>query len=115
MILVGIGGFFGAMCRFYIAVWVTQKMKRSFPIATLFINGSGSFLLGVLASVNVSQVYWQLLATGFLGAYTTFSTFGYEAVQLVSSKQYRIAMTYVVSSMIVGIVLATSGFLLFQP
>lgn len=112
MILVGIGGFFGAICRYLLGQWLTPKWNSLFPFPTWLINCSGSFALGVLAGLELSQTLWLLFATGFLGAYTTFSTFGYETIRLLDQKHYRYAVLYASSSVLLGIVFAGLGFLI---
>lgn len=61
MILVGIGGFFGALTRFYIGKWIVS----AYPWATFFINITGAFALGLLFALNLSNWLWQLCGIGF--------------------------------------------------
>lgn len=112
MILVGIGGFFGAICRYCLGLWISPRVKTYFPVATWMINGSGSFALGILFGLALPTSLWQLLATGFLGAYTTFSTFSFESIQLFQQKQYKLAVWYIISSVLLGIILTECGILL---
>lgn len=112
MILVGIGGFLGAITRYLIGQWLTPKLSTSFPLTTWLINISGSLVLGILAGLQLPTTLWLFFATGFLGAYTTFSTFGYETLYLIKQKHTRIAIFYVFSSVLVGILFAWFGFLL---
>jgi CrcB protein len=88
--MVSLGGAFGAAAR-YLVGQVTQALTNSpFPYGTLTVNTTGSFLLALLA-VSVfdqgllSQQYKLLLLTGFLGAFTTFSTFSYESLKLLTN------------------------------
>ncbi len=86
-LVVGTGGFFGAIARFLVNTAITSRCGHSFPWGTFVINVSGSFILGLMATLIVSQVLtnpnWRLGVTiGFVGAYTTFSTFEYESAQL---------------------------------
>lgn len=86
-LIVGAGGFFGAISRFLVNTGVTSRYGHSFPWGTFVINVSGSFILGLMATLIVSQVLtnpnWRLGVTvGFVGAYTTFSTFEYESAML---------------------------------
>lgn len=85
-LLVGAGGFLGAIARFLVNTWVTGRYGHQFPWATFAINVSGSFFLGLLMTLFLARVVsdpWRLLlAVGFLGAYTTFSTFEYESAKL---------------------------------
>lgn len=86
-LVVGMGGFFGAMTRYLVAVGINSRFGGLFPWATFVINISGSFVLGLLATLLLNQVLvspnWRLFVTiGFIGAYTTFSTFEYESAAL---------------------------------
>lgn len=113
MLWVGIGGIFGAISRFLLGKWIMGKTSAKLPLGTWIINLSGSFLLGVLAILHVGHVIpdwlWLLFGTGFLGAYTTFSTFGYETIQMLQQKDTRRAVIYVSSSVILGILFAWIG------
>ena len=86
-LVVGAGGFFGAVARFLVTTAVSSRYGHQFPWATFVINVSGSFVLGLLATLIAGQVLtnpnWRLGVTvGFIGAYTTFSTFEYESALL---------------------------------
>ncbi len=86
-LVVGVGGFFGAVARFLVNTAVAGRYAPAFPWATFVINVTGSFVLGLLATLIVNQVLvnpnWRLGVTvGFIGAYTTFSTFEYESASL---------------------------------
>ena len=86
-LIVGAGGFFGAVARFLISTAVSSRYAPHFPWATFLINITGSFVLGLLATLIANQVLtnplWRLGVTvGFIGAYTTFSTFEYESAAL---------------------------------
>jgi fluoride exporter len=114
--LVGLGGIFGALSRFLLGKWITSKSDSPFPLGTWIINLSGCFVLGLLAYLHVQYAFpewgWYLLGVGFLGAYTTFSTFGFETIQFMVKRDYRNAAAYVSSSVILGIVFAWIGSLL---
>lgn len=107
--LVGIGGGFGAIVRYQIGVFIGKK--GTFPIATFLINVIGSFLLGYLTG-NLNNTCHQFLCIGFLGGFTTFSTFGVETNTLLINKKYRVAIVYVVSSAIISIAACFIGYLL---
>ena len=101
MISVMLGGFFGAMSRFLISKTLSS-INRGFPFPTLIINSIGSFLLGIVLASEMSQTTYQLIGIGFLGAFTTFSTFSYETLQLMTKGQFVLATYYCVGSIILG-------------
>lgn len=102
--LIAVGGFFGSITRFFIS----QHVHKPF-IGTWVANVSGSIFLGFIVSLylinNLSPSLWLLLGIGFSGAYTTFSTFGHETLQLVINKNYQSAFLYVSSSLLISILL----------
>ena len=113
--LIGIGGSVGAAARYLLGIFINNNYKsKPFPMGTLIINISGSFLLGLLAnlySVNeITEAVWYFAGVGFCGAYTTFSTFGYETITLIQSNRAVIAGVYVLSSVIFSIITAAIGF-----
>ncbi len=112
--IIGIGGFLGAISRYGVALWIGQRWGRTFPLGTFLINISGSFLIGLLMSLFTERFMvnpqWRLLlVVGFLGAYTTFSTFEYETGALMKDGEWLIAMLNVVLSVIVGFVALKLG------
>lgn len=111
---VGTGGFLGANARYLVGLWVAQRWGDVFPWGTLLINITGSFVLGFYLTLVTERVSGSastrlFVATGFLGAYTTFSTFSYEAVRLVQHGQPISALAYVSASLIVGLAAAVAG------
>ncbi|TYP74876.1 fluoride efflux transporter CrcB [Paenibacillus methanolicus] len=115
--LIGLGGVAGTLARFYGGKWMNARTGSSFPWGTWAINISGSLLLGILFGLHeagrLSEGVWLTLGTGFCGAYTTFSTFGHETVQLVSNGQTRRAALYVLSSVVLGLASAGLGLAFF--
>lgn len=113
MLFVGVGGIFGALSRYLLGKWIASKVASSFPFGTWIINISGSFFLGFLAVLHLEHTIpewlWLILGTGFLGAYTTFSTFGYETIQLLKKRDGRAAIVYVLLSVIFGAIFAWMG------
>lgn len=103
---VAIGGFFGAMARFKISGLLN---KRFFPWGTFLINVSGSFLLGLLIGADITGGWQLLLGTGFMGAFTTFSTFHLEAVRLWINRRGSVSMYYLLASYILGLACAFAG------
>lgn len=106
-LIVGCGGIVGALLRYQIGRWVDLRQKfLSFPLATLLINITGSFVLGLLTSR--AGLWWPALhglptlffGTGACGAYTTFSTFSYESVTLLRDGRTGLGLTYIVCSFV---------------
>lgn len=112
MLAVAIGGFFGAIFRFIISQFIHVQLQKAPFIATGLINAIGSFLLGAVIGSLHSDFVLHFMAIGFLGAFTTFSTFSFEVVQLFEQKKERTALCYIVSSTIISISFAAIGYLL---
>lgn len=104
LILVGIGGTFGGLCRFQLGKLVSEKSKTTFPIGTFLINITGAILLGILTGMNMGNNIYLLLGDGFLGAFTTFSTFMYEGFNLFQDNEKLNAFVYILSTLILGII-----------
>lgn len=102
-VLVGIGGAFGSITRFALGKYISEHSKTVFPRGTFIINVSGALLLGILVTFqNYTNVY-MLLGNGFLGAFTTFSTFMYEGFNLFQEDGKFGAFKYVFGSLLLGI------------
>ncbi|MBP1916115.1 CrcB protein [Lederbergia galactosidilyticus] len=107
--LVAVGGFFGAIARYGISNWLKGKYPSFFPIATLIVNLIGSFLLGWMIGANLGHSLQLLFGTGFMGAFTTFSTFKLESIQLQAEKKWKLLAFYLGITYTVGILLAFIG------
>lgn len=103
-IFVGIGGILGSVTRYKIGEVVTSRVKIGFPIGTFLINISGAFLLGIVNGLGIKGYVSMLLADGFLGAYTTFSTFMYEGCNLFQNDKKLKSLIYIISSVILGVI-----------
>jgi len=114
-LLVGAGGFAGAIARFLAGQWMSGLVASRFPLATFFINVSGSFLLGVVAAMTAARAFANSDAValaagvGFLGAYTTFSTFELETHALLQDRLSLTASAYVIGSFVVGLFAVRAG------
>lgn len=117
-LLVGIGGFLGANARYVVARLVGTSVDTRFPLGTFVINISGSFLLGVLGTILAqrvapnSEAMRLALGIGFLGAFTTFSTFEFETHALIDDGSWLTATTNMVASLLVGLVAVRVGIVL---
>ncbi|MFN0122116.1 MAG: fluoride efflux transporter CrcB, partial [Blastocatellia bacterium] len=85
-----------------------------FPVGTFVINVTGSFVIGALLAMSETQTglpaHWRLaLATGFLGAYTTFSTFSYETLRLLETGRAALALAYALGSVLAGLLAVWLG------
>jgi CrcB protein len=114
-LLVGLGGFIGANARFVVARVVGTLFETRFPLGTFIINVSGSFLLGVLGTLVAQKVMPNsesmrlALGMGFLGAYTTFSTFEFETHALFDDGSWLTATTNMFASLFVGLLAVRAG------
>lgn len=108
--LVGFGGVLGGLTRFQLGKMISERAGTTFPIGTFLINLTGALLLGILVGTGAEGNWYHLLGDGFLGAYTTFSTFMYESVQLVRDNEKRSAIVYIFCSLLLGIVGFAAGF-----
>jgi CrcB protein len=115
-LVVGLGGFIGANARFILGAWAQRKWGTAFPYGTFLINITGCFILGLFATLTLRFAwndYWRLLiAIGFVGAYTTFSTFEYETLQLVAQGTWSRAAFNILGSVLLGFVAAYLGVVL---
>ncbi|KYC44936.1 MAG: camphor resistance protein CrcB [Candidatus Methanofastidiosum methylothiophilum] len=92
LILIGIGGFIGAVLRYLVSGWI-QNGATTFPIGTMGVNVIGSFVLGTILFASeykgiLSEETRIFLTIGLLGAFTTMSTFSYESFRLLESKDF---------------------------
>lgn len=112
---VAIGSGVGGVVRLLLGGFIQQKMGTSFPLGTLVINITGSFILGflisyALATQNITPEIRALLTTGFCGGYTTFSTFSFETATLIEDGRYERASLYILLSVGVALLGTFAGF-----
>ncbi|HEY6304032.1 MAG TPA: fluoride efflux transporter CrcB [Terriglobales bacterium] len=113
-LMVGIGGFVGAIARFWLGSYIGGKMGTRFPYGTFVINISGSFLIGLILTLLDEKTHWSpnwryLIPIGFIGAYTTFSTFEFETLRSVQDGQFLISFLNVTLSVVVGFAAVWAG------
>lgn len=110
---VGIGGFLGAIARYMLGVYIGSRYGVRFPLGTFVINVSGSFLVGLsltLLARTTASAYWRyLIPIGFIGAYTTFSTFEYETLRAIQDGQVMTGVLNVALSLVLGFVAVWAG------
>jgi CrcB protein len=116
-LLIGIGGFFGAIARHFVDRRVGLLTGCAMPWGTLLINVGGSFVAGVLVALIVERTSLSPglrapLVIGFLGAYTTFSTWMLQSWQLIEQGSWTMAMLNVGGAVVLGMVAVTSGVLI---
>jgi CrcB protein len=116
VLFIGIGGFFGAISR-YLASFLLQKLagESEFPLGIMCVNIIGCLVIGFLGGMSdsynlFSQEARALIFTGFLGAFTTFSTFSYDALNLLRHNQILFAVIYVGGSVLIGLACAWLGY-----
>jgi CrcB protein len=114
ILMVGVGGFFGGITRFQLGKFISQKQKSTFPLGTFIINITGALLLGVVTWLYSGQNAYLLFGDGFLGAYTTFSTFMYEGFNLFEDNEKLNAFVYILCSLVLGVVGYIVGFAIGQ-
>ncbi len=113
-LLIAIGGALGAMLRYFVGVVAAERFGPRFPIGTLSINISACFMIGfILEYLNrhtgVSPVWRYAVAIGFIGAFSTFSTFEFETWSELTSGAFWIAILYVAISLIFGLIAVSLG------
>ena len=111
---VALGSAIGGVARYLVGGWVQQRSGTTFPVQTLLINVSGSFLLGLiqryaLETAALSPEVRTMLTIGVCGGYTTFSTFSYETLRLVEDGDWRRAGMYTLLSVVLSISAALLG------
>ncbi len=111
---VAFGGALGAMSRFFVYNVFTHATRSTYPWATFTVNVAGSFLIGIAFILITERLemgpYWRGIVTvGFLGAFTTFSTFSMDVIGLLEQGQVSNAIIYVLSSVVVCIIAAWLG------
>src|SRR5258708_12010566 len=119
-LLVGAGGFLGAIARYWLGSFIGSRMGLRFPYGTVVINISGSFLIGLIVTLIAHRAHWNanwsyLIPIGFIGAYTTFSTFELETFRSVGQGEVFLAFLNVILSVVVGYVAVWLGLLLLPP
>ena len=108
-VAIAVGAMLGANLRFVVGNWAADRWGADFPYGTFLINVSGAFAIGLLLSfigerVGVSPLWRLFFATGFLGGYTTFSSYTWEALSLAQDGEWLGAAAYILGSNVLGFV-----------
>jgi CrcB protein len=113
---VGLAGALGAVARYLLGRFIGEQISSSFPLGTLVINVSGALLIGFIFALTtkklISPTAQAILATGFLGGYTTFSTMSWDGVQLLRGGSRRQGLLYLGGNIVPGLLAAALGLLL---
>ena len=114
LLLIAVFGAAGAVSRYGLGSWIQRYCGDWFPLGTLVVNVAGCFLLGLLAGLSthaVSHDFKNGLSAGFLGAFTTFSTFGFETVTYLEKGHLAVAAGSVAANVVLGLLAAWAGLL----
>jgi len=107
--MVGVGGALGSILRFWLGSYIGGRMGTRFPYGTMVINITGSFLIGFVYALLTANTHWSpnwryLIPIGFIGGYTTFSSFEYETLRTIQDGQVGLGLLYVAVSVCVGFI-----------
>ena len=114
---IGLGAVVGANARYLVSQLMADRFGTAFPYGTMLVNITGSLVIGFLLTLLAEQFlvspYWRLLlVVGFLGSYTTFSSYTYEAIGLIERGEWSPMLVYVLGSNIAGLVACYGGIVL---
>jgi CrcB protein len=116
VLAVAIAGALGAPSRYIVERAISARRGRRFPWGTLVVNVTGSLALGFVTGLalyhGLGATTKTVVGTGFIGAYTTFSTFAYETVDVGERTSPRLGSTYAIASLVAGVAAATLGLVL---
>ncbi len=113
VVLLCVGGAAGVNARYWLGVWISRWARPGFPWATFWINVTGCFAIGL---IGVLLAEWLphpnlrlLLVVGFLGGYTTFSSYAYETLTLAERGEWTLAALYSAGSVVLGLIAVFAG------
>jgi fluoride exporter len=114
LFIIGTGGFIGSVARYVLSQWMQRMFETTFPIGTLFVNILGSFIIGIIYALSekggiLSPELRMFLAVGICGGFTTFSSFAYENLNMLSLQQYFYTALYIGASLILGLLAVYLG------
>ncbi|MCW5908221.1 MAG: fluoride efflux transporter CrcB [Chitinophagales bacterium] len=118
ILLVGTGSFIGGVARFLLSQLLQSKISQPFPVGTLVVNIIGCLVIGSVFGLgektHISAEWRLFIMTGVCGGFTTFSAFGLETISLLRDGQHVYALTYIVASILLGLLATFGGMLLFK-
>lgn len=117
ILLVGLGGLAGTLCRYWLAGAVGRRYGETFPVGTLIVNVAGCFLIGLLFYMfeeryTASETARAILFVGLLGGFTTFSSYGLQTFALLREGRVAYAAANVVASNLLGLLMVWGGYAL---
>lgn len=112
--MVCVGGALGSILRFWLGSYIGSRTGTRFPYGTFVINVTGSFLIGLVFALLTAKTDWSpnwrcLIPVGFIGGYTTFSSFEYEALRTIQDGQLGLGLLYVALSVCFGFIAVWGG------
>ena len=110
IVFIAIGGALGALARYALGRAIQARSDSVIPFGTFAANILGPLLLGLIVGMNISGSVYMLLGDGFLGAFTTFSTFMYEEISLFADNEKKNAFVYISGTLVLGIAVYFAGF-----
>lgn len=119
LLIVGLGGGIGSMLRYLAGLFISEMNKGEFPFGTFIVNITGCFLIGLFYGMSVKNAWfsdeWRLLLiTGLCGGYTTYSSFSYESMGLISEGHFLYFALYVSLSILLGLCATWLGYIIFR-
>lgn len=114
IILVAVGGAIGSVIRYLVSLWAADKWGAAFPYGTFIVNIAGCYIIGLFMIIATERhmlpPHWRLLvASGFLGGLTTFSSFSYETLKLVQDGAWSAAVANIAGNLCLGLLAAWGG------
>lgn len=116
-LLISIGAIAGANLRYWVGDWFAQRLGASFPYGTLVVNLTGTLILGIFVTLATERFVldprWRILiAVGFCGSYTTFSSYMFESVSLILKGDYVPGVIYLFGSVLLGVLAMVVGMMI---
>jgi fluoride exporter len=116
IVLIGLAGLAGTLARYWLSGWVDQRWSTAFPAGTLLVNLAGCFFIGFLFHASgehyfVDPIVRVAVLTGFLGGFTTFSSYGVQTFNLMRDGEMALAALNVVLSNVAGMIFVWAGYM----